>query len=96
MNLHNLARAGYLAIKKETGTKFRIGSVASIVKNAKKSGGASLDYAHKIAKIPFTIALELSGGCFQPPTSEIDGIICESWIGIRAMCSFLKMQRQTK
>lgn len=88
----NLARAGHLAIHKETGSKFRIGSVASIVKNARKSGGGSLDYAYEIAKIPFVIAMELSGGSFQPPTTAINSIICESWIGIQAMCSFLKPQ----
>ncbi|XP_031619954.1 carboxypeptidase B-like [Contarinia nasturtii] len=89
-SLRNLARAGYLAIKKETGTKFRIGSVSSLVKNSKSSGGGSLDYAHKTAKIPFVIVMELSGGGFQPSNTAIYGIICECWIGIRAMCSFLK------
>lgn len=88
--LYNLARAGYLAIKQATGTEFRIGSASSIVKNAKKLGGGSLDYAYKMAKIPFSIAMELSGGSFHPPSNAINGIICESWIGIRAMCSFLK------
>lgn len=90
LRLRNLAKAGYLAIKKETGTKFRIGTVAAILKNTKQIGGGSLDYAHKMAKIPFVIALELSGGSFQPPEDQINSIIRESWIGIRAMCSSIK------
>lgn len=88
--MHNLARAGYLAIEKATGTKFRVGSVSSLVKNAKRSGGGSLDYAYRTAKIPFVIAMELSGGSFHPPAKKIHDIACESWIGIRAMCSFLR------
>lgn len=90
MSLHGLARAGGYAIQKKTGTKFRVGSVASLIKNAKRSGGGSVDYAHKTAKIPFVIVMELSGGSFQPPAKAINGILCESWIGIHAMCSFLK------
>lgn len=94
MNLHNLAKAGCQAIEKETGAKFRIGSAASIVKkNVGKIGGGSLDYAHKMAKIPYVIAMELSGDGFHPPTTAINSIIRESWIGIRAMCSFLKAQK---
>lgn len=96
MKLHNLAKAGYLAIEKETGTKFRIGSAASIVKNVDHIGGGSLDYAHKMAKIPFVIAMELSGDGFHPPPTAINGIIRESWIGIQAMCSFLKAQKINK
>lgn len=90
MSLHGLARAGSLAIQKETGTKFRVGSVASLVKNAKRSGGGSVDYAHKTAKIPFAIAMELSGGCFQPAAKAILGIVSETWVGIHAMCTLLK------
>lgn len=90
--LRNLARAGRLAIKKETGSKFRVGSVASLIKNSKSSGGGSMDYAHKTAKIPFVIGMELSGESFQPSNTAINGIICECWVGIRAMCSFLKKQ----
>ncbi|XP_055315342.1 carboxypeptidase B-like [Sitodiplosis mosellana] len=90
MSLHSLAKAAGQAIQKETGTKFRIGSVASIIKNAKASGGGSVDYAHKTAKIPFVIVMELSGGSFQPPAIAINGVLLESWIGIHAMCSFLK------
>lgn len=85
-----MAKAGYLAIQETTGAEFRIGSVSSILKNATKLGGGSLDYAYKMAKIPFAIALELSGGSFHPPSNAINEIICESWIGIHAMCSFLK------
>lgn len=89
-SLESLAKAGYSAIQKETGTKFRVGSVASLIKNAKRNGGGSVDYAHKIAKIPFAIVMELSGDSFQPPAKAINGILNESWIGIHAMCTFLK------
>lgn len=89
LNLYNLARAGHTAIRKETGSKFRVGSVASLLKNSKRCGGGSIDYAYKTAKIPFVIVMELSGGTFHPPVMQIHNIISESWIGIRAMCSFL-------
>lgn len=89
-NLQNLAEAGQREIKNETGSCFRVGNVASLIKNARRSGGGSVDYAHKMAKIPFVIVMELSGGQFQPPCKAIHGIICESWIGIRAMCSYVK------
>lgn len=91
-----MARAGYHAIKKQTGSTFRVVSVAMLIKNAESSGGGSVDYAHKMAKIPFVIAMELSGGSFQPPPMTIEGIICECWIGIRAMCSFLAFEIYVK
>lgn len=90
MKLYRLAKVGYSAIQRATGSEFRVGSASTILKNAKKIGGGSLDYAHKMAKIPFVIAMELSGGSFHPPSNTIKDIISESWIGIRAMCSFLE------
>lgn len=90
MSLRKMAQAAKVAIQRETGTKFRVGSVAKLIKNAKSSGGGSVDYAHKTAKIPFVIVMELSGGSFQPPEITINDILFESWIGIHAMCSFLK------
>lgn len=79
-----------MAIQKATGTKFRTGNVASLVKNATNCGGGSVDYAHKTAGIPFVIVMELSGGSFQPPAKQIYNIVYESWIGIQAMCSYIK------
>lgn len=90
MKLHRLAKAGYSAIQRATGSEFHIGSVSSVLKKRNKIGGGSLDYAYKMAKIPFVIAMELSGGSFHPPSNAIKDVISESWIGIRAMCSFLK------
>lgn len=90
MSLRKLAQAAKVAILRETGTKFRVGSVAKLVNNARCKGGGSIDYAHKTAKIPFVIVMELSGGSFQPQEKAINDILFESWIGIHAMCSFLK------
>lgn len=80
MCLHDLAKAGYCAIQKETGKKYRIGSVASLIKNAKKIGGGSVDYAHKTVKIPFTICLELSGGSFKNCLNNVAGRMLNIYI----------------
>lgn len=50
--------------------------------------GGSPDYAFGIG-IPYVMTMELSGGCFHPPSTEILRIAQESWIGIRAMCDFI-------
>lgn len=86
-DLHNLARAGHLAILKATGTVYRYGAISSLIKQT--ASGGSPDYAFGVVKTPFVIAMEISGGQFQPPNSEIKRITKECWIGIKAMCSYV-------
>lgn len=84
--LHALAKVGHRAIKAKTGTHYRCGSVALVIRHT--AAGGSPDYALGAVKIPFAMAMELSGGGFgfEPPPSEIRPLVQESWIGISAMC----------
>lgn len=88
--LHELAKVGQSAIFKKTGTKFRLGNIATIIKST--ASGGSPDYAFEVVKTPFVIIMEISGGGFQPPKDEIKRIAEECWIGIKAMCLYLNMQ----
>lgn len=90
--LQDIASVAQKAILNETGTKFRTGSVASLLRRT-ASGGSS-DYAYNIAKVPFVITMEVSGDKFHPATKSIEGIIHECWIGIRAMCLHLIRRQQ--
>lgn len=88
--LHELAKVGQSAILKKTGTRYRLGNVASQINGT--AAGGSPDYAFGVAKIPFVIAMEISGGSFHPPAGDIKRLVDECWIGIRAMCSFLTLK----
>lgn len=87
--LHRLAQAGHLAIKRQTGKHYRCGSVALLIKHT--AAGGSPDYALGVVKIPYAMAMELSGGGhgFDPPCTAIRGLVGESWIGIQAMCAHI-------
>lgn len=88
-SLHRLAKIGHCAIRKKTGTFYRCGSVASVIKHT--AAGGSPDYALGAVKIPYAMTMELSGGGygFDPPKSEIHGLVSESWAGIHAMCAHI-------
>lgn len=89
--LQEIASAAQKAILNETGTTFRTGSVASLLKRT-ASGGSS-DYAYNVVMVPFVITMEVSGDTFHPAATSIAGIIRECWIGIRAMCVFLRKHK---
>lgn len=82
--LHKLAKIGQTAIREKTGTIYRCGSVALI--NRQVAAGGSPDYAYGKLKIPYAMVMELTGGSFHPPPTEIRRIVQESWFGIKAMC----------
>lgn len=80
-----MATAGADAIRKATGTSYTIGSSTNVLYAA---AGGSDDYALGVKKIPVSITMELpSGGStgFNPPPSQIQRIVKESWVGIKAM-----------
>lgn len=85
--LHKLAKIGQAAIKEKTGNIYRCGSVALI--NRGEAAGGSPDYAYGTLKIPYAMVMELTGGSFHPPQTEILRIVRESWFGIRAMCCYI-------
>lgn len=87
--MHKLAKIGHCAIKEKTGTHYRCGSVSVLIRHT--AAGGSPDYAMGAAKIPYAMAMELSGGGygFDPPPTEIKTLVQESWIGIKAMCIYI-------
>lgn len=89
--MHELAKAGHSAIMKKTGTNYRVGNAANLIKQP-TSGGSS-DYALGVVRIPFVITMEISGGAFQPPSTDIKRLVQESWIGIKAMCLFINLKK---
>ncbi|KAL5289995.1 hypothetical protein ACFFRR_009781 [Megaselia abdita] len=84
--LHEVAEAGFGAIKKSTGRIYKYGSISNVTK--KIFSGTVVDYAFGVMKIPICLVMELPSSKygFQPPNELIESIAIESWIGIRAMC----------
>ncbi|XP_055840785.1 carboxypeptidase B-like [Episyrphus balteatus] len=84
-DLHEVAMAGYNAILNETGTVYTVGSSTNALYEA---SGSSDDYAFGVTNIPISIIMELPGSGsvgFDPPESNIDRLVKETWVGIRAM-----------
>lgn len=84
--MHEVAEAGYNAIKKSTGREYKYGSISSVTKRI--FSGTVVDYAFGVINVPFCLVMELPNSKygFQPPTDHIESITEESWIGIKAMC----------
>ncbi|XP_050091213.1 carboxypeptidase B-like [Anopheles aquasalis] len=83
--IDEVARAGADAIHDATGTSYRVGSSTNVLYAA---AGGSDDYAFAVAEVPIAITMELPGGGnagFNPPVSQIEEIVKESFVGIRAM-----------
>ncbi|ETN61645.1 zinc carboxypeptidase [Anopheles darlingi] len=83
--IDEVARAGADAIHDATGTSYRVGSSTNVLYAA---AGGSDDYAFAVADVPIAITMELPGGGnsgFNPPASQIEEIVKESFVGIRAM-----------
>lgn len=83
-DLHEVAMTGYNAILDATGTNYTVGSSTNVLYIA---AGASDDYAF-YSGFPISFTMELTCGGpnrFDPPPSEIDAIVKETWIGIKAM-----------
>ncbi|KAH8294326.1 hypothetical protein KR054_010984 [Drosophila jambulina] len=82
-DLHEVAKAGYDAILEATGTEYVIGSSTLVLYVA---AGASDDYAFNAGfPISFTMELPPGGTGFDPPASDIDHLVKETWVGIAAM-----------
>ncbi|KAH8365479.1 hypothetical protein KR093_001182 [Drosophila rubida] len=83
-DLHEVGKAGADAIKAATGTDYSVGCSTTLLYEA---AGASDDYAFN-AGFPISFTMELPAGgqnYFDPPPSDIDRLVKETWIGIRAM-----------
>ncbi|XP_002062149.2 carboxypeptidase B [Drosophila willistoni] len=83
-DLHEVAQAGYEAMFNATGVEYEIGPSTEVLYVA---AGASDDYAFN-AGFPISFTMELPPGgqhLFDPPASDIDGLVKEAWIGILAM-----------
>ncbi|XP_037034515.1 carboxypeptidase B-like isoform X2 [Bradysia coprophila] len=87
-DIDDVAKAGAKAIRRATGSRYTVGSSTNVLYAA---AGGSDDYALGVAHIPISITMELpSGGRigingFAPSPKQIEGIVKESWIGIKAM-----------
>ncbi|XP_037906943.1 carboxypeptidase B-like [Hermetia illucens] len=83
--LKQIGVTGASAIFHATGAQFEAGIPPDVLYAA---SGGSIDYAMGKAKIPCAITIELRGAGptgFHPPPGEIEDIIHEGWIGIKAM-----------
>lgn len=83
--LQEVGNSAAKAIKEAKGTRYTVGSSTNVLYAA---AGGSDDYMFAKANIPFSYTMELSQGGhsgFDPPQSEIEGFVKESFIGIRAM-----------
>ncbi|KAH8256041.1 hypothetical protein KR026_005517 [Drosophila bipectinata] len=83
-NINEVAQAGADAIKSATGTKYTVGSSTNVLYAA---AGGSDDYAFAVANFPISITMELPAGGtgFNPSTSQINSMVSETWVGIKAM-----------
>ncbi|XP_051859540.1 uncharacterized protein LOC117572446 [Drosophila albomicans] len=82
-NLDEVGRAGADAIQAATGTVYAVGGSTALLYAA---AGASDDYAFNAGfPISFTMELPAGGTGFDPPASDIDRLVKETWIGIEAM-----------
>ncbi|XP_064539840.1 carboxypeptidase B1 [Drosophila montana] len=83
-DLDEVGRAGGDAIEKATGTVYEVGCSTTVLYAA---AGASDDYAFN-AGFPISFTMELPAGglnYFDPPASDIDRLVKETWVGIEAM-----------
>ncbi|KAL7733179.1 hypothetical protein ACLKA6_004693 [Drosophila palustris] len=83
-DLDEVGRAGGDAIKAATGTDYKVGCSTTLLYAA---AGASDDYAFN-AGFPISFTMELPAGganYFDPPASDIDRLVKETWVGIEAM-----------
>lgn len=83
--LHEVGISAANAIKEATGTRYTVGSSTNVLYAA---AGGSDDYMFAKANIPFSYTMELSQGGhsgFDPPPSQIEGFVKESFIGIEKM-----------
>ncbi|KAH8379797.1 hypothetical protein KR009_007305 [Drosophila setifemur] len=83
-DLHEVAEVGYNAILEATGTVYKYGPSSTTINYM--AAGASDDYAFNAGfPISFTMELPPGGTGFDPPASDIDRMVKETWLGIAAM-----------
>ncbi|CAD7003935.1 carboxypeptidase B [Ceratitis capitata] len=83
-DLHEVAAIGADAIRSYSGTEYEVGSSTALYGEA---AGASDDYAFNEGfALSYTMELPSGGSSgFDPPPTEIDRLVKETWVGIRAM-----------
>lgn len=79
-----MAAIGADAIRSYSGTEYEVGSSTALYGEA---AGASDDYAFNEGfALSYTMELPSGGSSgFDPPPTEIDRLVKETWVGIRAM-----------
>ncbi|XP_065361896.1 carboxypeptidase B1 [Calliphora vicina] len=84
-DMMDVADAGALAIIMSTNNIYTYGNTYSVMY---PTSGDSADYAIGFLNIPIAMAIEMPAGGFSgfdPPVRQIEDIVEETWIGIRAM-----------
>lgn len=81
----DVADAGAMAIVLTTGGIYTYGNTYKVMY---PTSGDSADYAVGTVGVPISICIEMPAGGFlgfDPPVRQIEQIVLETWIGIRAM-----------
>ncbi|XP_037814492.1 carboxypeptidase B [Lucilia sericata] len=84
-DMMDVADAGALAIILATNSIYTYGNTYSVMY---PTSGDSADYATGYLHIPIAMAMELPAGGFSgfdPPVRQIEDIVVETWVGIKAM-----------
>lgn len=84
----NICNSGAAAVKAATGNDYQVGPSGALLYPA---AGGSDDWALGTAKIPYAFTVELPGGGtgFDPPPSQIDALVKESFILLEGMALYL-------
>jgi len=87
-DIDEVAKAGADAIRAAYNSWWTVGSSTNVLYAA---AGGSDDYALAVGQIPISITLELpsGGNGFDPLPSQIDPLVKETWVGIKAMAEKL-------
>uniref|UniRef100_A0A1I8NAQ0 Peptidase M14 domain-containing protein n=1 Tax=Musca domestica TaxID=7370 RepID=A0A1I8NAQ0_MUSDO len=84
-DMMDVADAAAMAIVRATGSSYTYGNTYQVMY---PTSGDSADYAVGEVKIPIAICIEMPAGGFlgfDPPVRQIEQILEETWIGVRAM-----------
>lgn len=81
-NFRRVSMAAYDAVLAHNGARYSVGGAALVLYVA---AGGSDDYAFGGAGIPISITFECAGTGFNPPTTQIQTLVAEHFVALRAM-----------
>uniref|UniRef100_A0A1I8PH78 Peptidase M14 domain-containing protein n=1 Tax=Stomoxys calcitrans TaxID=35570 RepID=A0A1I8PH78_STOCA len=89
----DVADAGAMAIVLSTGGVYSYGNTYQLIY---PTSGDSADYAVSALNVPISLCIEMPAGGFlgfDPPVRQIEDIVLETWIGIRAMAEVVVQKK---